>query len=275
MAEPIHPLLLRQLRRLGLDAATAPADAAAGSRLLERVGRAYTEAEQDRYLLERSQEIASAEMAELYRALQAERDRLETRVRERTEALQVSQGRLSSLVSLSSDWIWEQDEELRFSYFSDGLQQATGVHPSQLLGKRRLLDSVVDVPPDVVADHERRVAARLPFRDLVYCLGTPGSRGVYISVSGEPIFDDDGRFKGYRGVGRDVTHQRLAEQQVLKLARYDGLTGLPNRTMFMDELERTLARAAGTAGASRCSSSTWTASRTSTTASATAPATSC
>ncbi len=243
MAEPIHPLLLRQLRRLGLDAAIAPADAAAWSRLLERVGRAYTEAEQDRYLLERSQEIASAEMAELYRALQAERDRLETRVRERTEALQVSQGRLSSLVSLSSDWIWEQDEELRFSYFSDGLQQATGVHPSQLLGKRRLLDSVVDVPPDVVADHERRVAARLPFRDLVYCLGTPGSRGVYISVSGEPIFDDDGRFKGYRGVGRDVTHQRLAEQQVLKLARYDGLTGLPNRTMFMDELERTLARA--------------------------------
>jgi diguanylate cyclase (GGDEF)-like protein/PAS domain S-box-containing protein len=243
MAEPIHPLLLRQLRRLGLDAATAPADAAAWSRLLERVGRAYTEADQDRYLLERSQEIASTEMAELYRALQAERDRLETRVRERTEALQVSQARLSSLVSLSSDWIWEQDEELRFSYFSDGLQHATGVHPSQLLGKRRLLDSVVEVPPDVIAYYERRVAARLPFRDLVYCLGAPGSRGVYISVSGEPVFADDGRFKGYRGVGRDVTHQRLAEQQVLKLARYDGLTGLPNRNMFMDELERTLARA--------------------------------
>jgi diguanylate cyclase (GGDEF)-like protein len=66
---------------------------------------------------------------------------------------------------------------------------------------------------------------------------------VYISVSGEPIFDAGGRFKGYRGVGRDVTHQRLAEEQVLKLARYDGLTGLPNRSMFMDELQRTLARA--------------------------------
>ena len=110
----------------------------------------------------------------------------------------------------------------------------------------------------------------------MYCLGAPGSRGVYISVSGEPIFDADGRFKGYRGVGRDVTHQRLAEQQVLKLARYDGLTGLPNRSMFIDELERTLARARRQRRApSRCSSSTWTASRTSTTAWATAPATSC
>lgn len=243
MTEPIHPLLQRQLRRLGLQAAAPPVDAAAWERLLGRVSRAYTETEQDRYLLERSQEIASAEMADLYRALQAERDQLESRVHERTEALQVSQARLASLVSLSSDWIWEQDEALRFTYFSDGLQQATGVHPSQLLGKRRLLDNVVDVPPDVIADYERRLAARLPFRDLVYCLGAPGSRGVYISVSGEPIFDADGRFKGYRGVGRDVTHQRLAEQQVLKLARYDGLTGLPNRNMFMDELERTLARA--------------------------------
>jgi len=243
MTDPVHPLLRRQLHRLGLETASPPDDAAAWARLLGRVSRAYTETEQDRYLLERSQEIASTEMSELYRALQAERDQLESRVRERTEALQVSQARLSSLVSLSSDWIWEQDADLRFTYFSDGLQQATGVHPSQLLGKRRLLDTVVDVPPDVLADYERRLAARLPFRDLVYCLGTPGSRGVYISVSGEPIFDADGRFEGYRGVGRDVTHQRLAEQQVLKLARYDGLTGLPNRNMFMDELERTLARA--------------------------------
>jgi len=243
MGEPIHPLLLRQLRRLALHADVPPDEATAWTRLLERVSRAYTEADQDRYLLERSQQIASTEMAELYAELQAERDRLESRVRERTDALQLSQGRLASLVSLSSDWIWEQDEELRFTYFSDGLKQATGVEPAQLLGRQRLLNGTVDVPPDVAADYERRLAARLPFRDLVYCLGSPGSRGVYISVSGEPIFDLDGRFKGYRGVGRDVTHQRLAEQQVLKLARYDGLTGLPNRSMFIDELERTLARA--------------------------------
>ena len=243
MSGAIHPLLLRQLRRLALDAHAPPPDAAAWARLLERVSRAYTEADQDRYLLERSQQIASAEMAELNAALQAERDLLESRVRERTDALRLSQQRLSSLVSLSSDWIWEQDEELRFTYFSDGLRQATGVDPAQLLGRPRMLDGVVDLAPEVVADYERRLAARLPFRDLVYCLGAPGSRGVYISVSGEPIFDADGRFTGYRGVGRDVTHQRLAEQQVLKLARYDGLTGLPNRNMFIEELERTLARA--------------------------------
>jgi diguanylate cyclase (GGDEF)-like protein/PAS domain S-box-containing protein len=243
MSDGPHPLLKRQLRKLGLDADAPPPVGAAWARLVERVSRAYTEADQDRYLLERSQQIASAEMAELNAALQAERDLLESRVRERTDALRLSEQRLASLVSLSSDWIWEQDEQLRFTYFSDGLRQATGVDPSQLLGKPRTLDGVVDLAPDVVADYERRLAMRLPFRDLVYCLGAPGSRGAYISVSGEPIFDADGRFAGYRGVGRDVTHQRLAEQQVLKLARYDGLTGLPNRNMFIEELERTLSRA--------------------------------
>jgi diguanylate cyclase (GGDEF)-like protein/PAS domain S-box-containing protein len=239
----LHPLLQRQLRRLALRGDALPADPGAWAELLARVSRAYTEAEQDRYLLERSQEVASREMAELNAALQAERDRLESRVRERTEALCLSEGRLSSLVSLSSDWIWEQDEELRFTYFSEGLKSATGVDPRTLLGKRRLLNTVYDVPPDVAADYERRLATRQPFRDLVYCLATPDGRGMYISVSGEPIFDADGRFRGYRGVGRDVTHQRLAEQQVLRLARYDALTGLPNRNMFGDELERTLAKA--------------------------------
>jgi diguanylate cyclase (GGDEF)-like protein/PAS domain S-box-containing protein len=241
MAPPaLHPLLRRQLRRFELDAATA---APAWAGLLERVSRAYHEAEQDRYLLERSQDIASGEMSELYAALQAERDLLESRVRERTDALQLSQGRLASLVSLSSDWIWEQDADMRFTYLSEGLKQATGVDPASLIGKRRLLDAVVDVSPDVLAEYQRRVDERLPFRDLCYCLETRSGRGAYISVSGEPIFDAHGVFQGYRGVGRDVTHQRLAEQQVLKLARYDALTHLPNRNMFVEELERTLARA--------------------------------
>jgi diguanylate cyclase (GGDEF)-like protein/PAS domain S-box-containing protein len=242
MDDALHALLLRQLRRLSLRADAAPDDAGAWAQLLARVSRAYAEADQDRYLLERSQDIASREMSELNSALQSERDQLESRVRERTDALRLSEGRLASLVSLSSDWIWEQDAELRFTYLSEGLMHATGVDPAQLLGRRRLVDGVVEVPPDVKADHERRVALRQPFRDLVYCLAAPNGRGVYISVSGEPIFDADGGFQGYRGVGRDVTHQRLAEQQVLRLARYDGLTGLPNRNMFMDELERTLAR---------------------------------
>src|SRR5204863_2699978 len=54
----------------------------------------------------------------------------------------------------------------------------------------------------------------------------------YISVSGEPEFGDGGRFTGYRGVTREITQQKLAEERVQYLATHDGLTALPNRVMF-------------------------------------------
>jgi GGDEF domain-containing protein len=57
------------------------------------------------------------------------------------------------------------------------------------------------------------------------------------------VFDADGRFCGYRGISRDVTAATLAEQKVHELARFDSLTGLPNRNMFLGELDRAIARA--------------------------------
>jgi len=60
-------------------------------------------------------------------------------------------------------------------------------------------------------------------------------------VSGEPRFAADGRFAGYRGIGRDVTRQKIAEEKVNRLAHYDPLTGLFNRAAFFQGLEHALA----------------------------------
>jgi signal transduction histidine kinase len=65
----VHPLLARQLRRLGLDEAHAP-DTAGWAAFLERMSEAYQQADQDRYLIERSLEISSREMRSLYEDLQ-------------------------------------------------------------------------------------------------------------------------------------------------------------------------------------------------------------
>jgi len=61
-----HSLLLRQLKRLGIEMGKRPANAQQWLLFLDRVNRAYTEADQERYLMERSQDIASREMQELY-----------------------------------------------------------------------------------------------------------------------------------------------------------------------------------------------------------------
>ena len=76
MPDTLHPLLQRQLRRLGVDPAGPPPAADTWAQLLLRVSRAYGDADADRYQLERSQALASQEMAELHQLLQASQARL-------------------------------------------------------------------------------------------------------------------------------------------------------------------------------------------------------
>jgi diguanylate cyclase (GGDEF)-like protein/PAS domain S-box-containing protein len=240
----LHPLLQRQLKRLGIAAdGELPVEVRRWGELLGRVSRAYDEHDQERYLLERSQDLASSEMTQLYATLRDERDALDGRVRERTEALRLSEARLASLLSLSADWIWEQDEELRFTYLSDGIEAAAGIMPEQVIGKRREFGSTYDADPAQLAAFEACLAERRPFRDFVFSLMRPDGVKRWVRISGEPVFDSGGVFRGYRGVGRDVTQAALAEQRMQELARFDGLTGLPNRNMFLGELEHTVARA--------------------------------
>ena len=52
---------------------------------------------------------------------------------------------------------------------------------------------------------DANMAARRPFLDFVYSrINADGTR-QYFQVSGEPMFDNTGRFTGYRGVGKEVT----------------------------------------------------------------------
>ena len=239
----MHPLLARELDRCGVASSGGAPAADAWPALLERIGRAYEEHDQERRLLERSQERAAEEMAALYASLRSERDQLDRRVRERTAALQLSQARLASLLSLSAGWIWEQDAELRFSYFSEGIRAASGLEPAQLLGRRQLEGEAWEAAPEALAAYHAGVQARQPFRDFTLGLLRPDGVRRYIRVSGEPVFDAEGGFAGYRGIGRDVTQAMLSELKVQELARFDSLTGLPNRSMFLTELERAIARA--------------------------------
>jgi diguanylate cyclase (GGDEF)-like protein/PAS domain S-box-containing protein len=238
---PLHPLLKRQLRRIGIDLAASDT-AAPWDGLLQRVSRAYEEHDLERYLLERSQDLASNEMADLYATVRADRDLLESRVHDRTEALRLSEGRLASLLTLSADWIWEQDAELRFTYISESLEVAAGFSPQVLIGRRRMSNEAFEAPAEAVAAYQAAIEAREPFRDFTYRFTRPDGVRRYLRISGEPVFDDAGTFRGYRGVGRDVTLAREAEEKVHELARFDSLTRLPNRNMFLAELDRSIAR---------------------------------
>ncbi len=225
MSDELHPLLQRQLQRLQLSTTDAP-DGATWPRLVERVSRAYHDFDQERYLLERSQDLASHELMAL------------------NDALRTSQARLTSLVSLSSDWIWEQDAELRFTYISEPSAGSSRLDLSLLVGVSLTDAERIDTATEDAAQYRRATAACEPFRELTFGLRQPGGKDFHLRLSGEPVFGPARELLGYRGVGTDVTRAVSVERQLRHMARFDALTGLANRTQFTERLELALARAA-------------------------------
>ena len=115
-------------------------------------------------------------------------------------------GEVFELAQAGSDWIWETDAELRFSWLSEDYEEATGVPAETMLGRFRF--DFLRQGPSGSAQAEAHLddlQSRRPFRDFVYefTAGRPDCR--WVSITGFPRFSADGRFLGYRGVGRNVT----------------------------------------------------------------------
>ncbi|MBO9680238.1 MAG: EAL domain-containing protein [Acidovorax sp.] len=154
------------------------------------------------------------------------------------EALRQSEARWRSLTQLSSDWFWEQDAEFRFVRFDGSSKREQGTPDGQLYGLTRW-----EVPHTGVTEaqwraHRAQLEAHEVFHDFEMQRTAPDGSTVWASVSGEPIFDAEGRFTGYRGVARNITERKRAEAEIQRLAFYDDLTGLPNRRLLMDRLEQ-------------------------------------
>ena len=128
-------------------------------------------------------------------------------------ALQESQAQFQHLVELSSNWYWEQDAEFRFSFTAVGELIRNGLPPEALAGKRRRELPITHIYEAEWEQHRLILEQRRPFRDYIYQV--IGERGElrWFSISGEPILDAAGDFKGYRCVGRDVTEHRQAQQR--------------------------------------------------------------
>ncbi len=156
------------------------------------------------------------------------------------KALRKSEARFRRLAALSSDWFWEQDNDLRYTYLSPIGQANASMPIDDFIGHTRFELNLVWESEADKQQHAETLKARLPFRDLL--LRTE-SGDQYLYVSGEPVFDDDGSFRGYQGVTNDVTERKIAEAEASRLATHDALTKLPNRTLLVDRLEHAIAQA--------------------------------
>jgi PAS domain S-box-containing protein len=139
----------------------------------------------------------------LYKQLENYSKVLEQTVQERTAELRESEARYRSLTELAADWYWEQDEDGHFTKVSGPVLEMLGIEVESFKGDSAPLELNGWNLSDR-AELLASITARQPFLDLV-CrrVNADGSQQDFC-VSGEPMFNQSGRFRGYRGIGVEI-----------------------------------------------------------------------
>ncbi len=139
-----------------------------------------------------------------------------------------------------ADWLWQIDTSRRVRAVSPRFAFALGMDPEDIDGKpfiQLIAGSAWETGqfPSSLHDLAERLKRRENFSNVLVRVTINGQQRWW-ELSGTPKLTEDGVFDGFRGVGSDVTQQRESSDKIAYLARYDTLTGLPNRLMLTEAL---------------------------------------
>ncbi|WP_415237060.1 ATP-binding protein [Sneathiella sp.] len=132
------------------------------------------------------------------------------------KALEASERRFQDFAMSASEWLWEMDEDLKFTYFSDSFETSTGINAQKLIGRAR--QPITNSPEsaesaEVWQNHIQDLKDRMPFSGFIYQTTDHNDNVIWLQSSGQPYFASDGTFLGYRGTGINVTEKVQIEEE--------------------------------------------------------------
>jgi diguanylate cyclase (GGDEF)-like protein/PAS domain S-box-containing protein len=161
-------------------------------------------------------------------------------VTDRTRAQEAAQ-RLAAIVQSSSDAIYSAAADGTVTSWNAGAERLLGRPAAEMLGH----PITSGWPPEQLelnrSMFERALAGEVITEFETEWLHRDGTR-VAVAVSWSPIKDESGAITGVSVIARDITQRKQLEEQLVRQALHDPLTGLANRTLFGDRLEHALAR---------------------------------
>ncbi|MGJ3261629.1 MAG: sensor domain-containing protein [Salinarimonas sp.] len=142
---------------------------------------------------------------------------------EAQRASRESERRLEDFLATSSDWLWETDTEHRFSMMRDDGGKA-GIDTVRVVGATRWELAGGSLEDPFWRAHKADLDTHRPIRQLVYGRTRSDGEPGYTEVNGDPVFDEDGRFRGYRGTAREVSERERAREHLKRLTLIARLT---------------------------------------------------
>lgn len=128
-----------------------------------------------------------------------------------TEILKRSEERFRNLVETTSDWVWEINQNSTFVYSSPKVCDILGYTPLEIMGK-----NLFDLMPPEEADNfatifAARASGRESFQYLENINLHKNGYEVTLEINAVPIVDSEGKFRGYRGISRDISERKRVE----------------------------------------------------------------
>lgn len=139
-------------------------------------------------------------------------ERLEEMVELRTTELRESENRFRDLVEAMSDLVWEVDQNGVYTYFSPKIGDLLGYEPEVALGST-FPSFMSKEEAERISDNVKEIVTSIrPFKGLEIKHIHRDGHSVFLEISGVPIINFFGEFRGYRGVCRDITKRKQAEE---------------------------------------------------------------
>lgn len=127
-------------------------------------------------------------------------------------ALRESEQRFRSLVETTSDWVWEVDQHGFYTYASPKVKEVLGYDPGEVVGKKPFDFMPLEEADRIAKLFRDIVTSRKPFTRLENTNVHKDGHLVVLETSGVPIFEKEGNFTGYRGIDRDITERKRADE---------------------------------------------------------------
>jgi len=135
------------------------------------------------------------------------------------KALREAEEKFKNLVEATSDWIWEADETGTFTFVSPKIKDILGYEVNEVVGKRKTLDFTPKAEARKWLSRFKEInAKKVPFFGFEITHLRKNGNHVVFEISGIPLFDSTGNFKGFVGINKDITERKQAEEKVRSAA---------------------------------------------------------